>query len=160
MVRLVHLVFLVGLSLWSPDEINDAYNQAQFAISYWNAEYPAVQWKLADMTVMAMTLDAMNFDQAWRATDALPGNDYHIYVTRGLTMYGYSRPQYVVVLYSGMMRGVLIHEMGHSLGATDHAEWTQQSGWVCADIDPMCRATATPQLGKDTLQEIAKGGGS
>ncbi len=156
MIRLVHLVFLVGLSLWSPNEISDAYSQAQFAIDYWNAADPSVTWKLADTSVMPMTLDAMNFDQAWQATDALPQNDYHIYVTRGLTVFGSSRPQYATVLYTGMMRGVLVHEMGHSLGATDHAEWTQAQGWTCPDEDPMCRATVDQGLGSQTRQEIAK----
>lgn len=68
-MRFLHLIFLVGISLWSPTEITTAARDAQRAVAMWNQFYPQ-QLRIADTSVARGTLNAaVLFEQAWGWSD-------------------------------------------------------------------------------------------
>ncbi len=118
MPRLLHLIFLVGISLWTPAEIDATYRDAARAVAEWNQFYPQ-QIEIVDLDVQRGTLDAAtDFSQAWHWSDAYPrrGDGITVYLSRGMGYCGYARPDYIAVnaLRCDTMTAIL-HELGHAM---------------------------------------------
>jgi hypothetical protein len=157
-VVMIHLVYTVGSSVWSAREITDAYNRATLAVNYWNTQAVPVQFKIADTAVAAIGFDSLNIERASNLADSLNNAAVTVYLVRdpwSWYAYGFSRPgKYAVVAYTGIMSGVLAHELGHVLGATDQYYWNGFT-WGCkTQTDIMCKASLVATPNAQTLGEI------
>jgi hypothetical protein len=154
----INLVYTVGSSVWSAREITDAYNRATLAVDYWNKQAVPVQFKIAGTSTAALAFDSMSIERATTLADSLNSTAVTVYLVRdpwSWYAYGFSRHgKYAVVAYTGILSGVLAHELGHVLGATDTYYWNGFT-WGCkTQTDIMCKASLATTPNQQTLNEI------
>lgn len=141
-----HVLFAQDAStVWTAAEITDAIDAAHSACRYWNAQDVGVTLELVQPETMeAIGVESMNWDALapWCDANVPPGSILflHAAVMFARGMGAFNRP--ILVVYTGRVRGDLVHELGHYLGARDDESRgdVMSRGYVTESISEATRA--------------------